>query len=142
MLLILWLIIVKSDGDILKIYSELISIAENLDPDDVLKEENINAIEKGYKFKSRTRKGKYRRKIFLYVLLPNKQNRVEVLLDTGMDDDVIDKRGITTPVPPTSWKHIKKKIVVTPEDINSGRKTYDDIKDLMNQCYRLLNLIK
>jgi hypothetical protein len=130
----------KSDDDIFKIYSELINIAENLNSNDILKEENNNRIEQGYKFKSRTRKGKYRRKFFLYILLPNKQNRVEILLDTGIDDNVIDKKGITTPV--ISWAHIKKKIVVTPEDINSGRKTYDDIEDLMNQCYRFLNLRK
>jgi len=138
-LLISWLIIMKSDDDIFKIYSELINIAENLDPDDVFKEESNTP--KGYKFKSRTRKGEHRHKFFLYILPPNKQNRVEVRLDTGKHNNVIDKKRITTRFP-YDWHHIKKKIVVSPEDINSGRKTYDDIKDLMNQSYRTLNLIK
>ena len=129
----------KSDDDIFKIYSELINIAENLNPDDIIKEESNTP--KGYKFKSRTRKGKYRRKFFLYILLPNKQNRVEVRLDTGKYNNVIDKKRITTRFP-YDWHHIKKKIVVTPEDINSGKKTYDDIEDLINQCYRFLNLKK
>ena len=126
-----------SDDEILPIFSRLRDMVKNLDSNDVIEEiDKSSPYKKSYKYKSKRKRGNPYRKFILFIHLPKRQNKVIIQLCTGKYGDIIDKKGITTPE--TGWDHIKKKLIVTSEGLDSGEITYEDIEDLMNQGYNLL----
>jgi len=132
----------ETNNDILEIWSKLRDIINNIGPNsDVIEKPNTSKYE-SYKYKSKTRKGKYHRVFFLYLFLKKAKNEIEILLDTGKYPEypLVDPKNITKPV--HAWDHIPSKILVRSEDINLGKYTYKHIKDLIKQCYDNLNLPK
>ena len=120
------------------IWSKLREITKNINPDDVVEKSNKSYCE-SYKYKSKTKKGKNGHIIFLY--LHFRKTDIQVLLNTGKNHSLDDPKKITSRE--TRWKKtIRYKILVKPEDINSGKYTYDYIEDLIRQCYQTLNLTK
>jgi len=123
------------------IWEKLNDIANALNNNDVYPEKNDNkSYLKSNKFKRKTKKGENNHKIFLYLYLTKSKKHVRILFDTGSNpkNSLDDKKGITKPC--TGWKNtIPRQMRVTPDKINNKDYTYDDIRDLMYQCYKTLN---
>ena len=141
----------KSNDSLSEIWSKLRDKTKDIS-DDILEEKGNNSyFDEIYKYKSKTKKGKNGHIIFLYLRLKKELNKIEVLLDTGKNPDspLKDPNGITSTDKSKIWRftagqypQIPAYILVSPDDIKSGYKKYDDIRELIFQSYKTLNLPK
>ena len=92
------------------------------------------------KFKSKTRKSKTGRNIFLYITLPKSENYVRVLINRGgkPEKTMFDSSSI---IYPQNVFEGCDFIPVIPEKIGDLY-TYDDILELIRHSYELLDRIK
>ena len=124
-----------TNNDILEILQELKKRTKNINPIDVI---IVESQRKGYKVfpcKSRERKDG-RRNTFLYLRLPDSKNFIEGLLGTS-GRQINDREHITKPS--HGFAGFPIRFIVTPKDFTDDGITYDDIEDLILQCYQTLN---
>lgn len=123
-----------------EIFKEIMSITKNIGADVIKKQNKSRNGNESYKY-SRTGKtgAKRNHKIFLYIHQRSKY--VEILFDTGQNPRYpilkIDKKNITESSL-GNWKNIPRRLKVKPNEIISGKYSYDDIRKLIKQSYRNL----
>ena len=72
---------------------------------------------------------------FVYLAVQNKSNCLRLLLRT-MNDKLIDRKGLTMPIPKThGYGNITRQLHITPKDEQTGKFSIDDIMVLINQSY-------
>jgi len=72
---------------------------------------------------------------FVYLAVQNKNNCLRLLLRT-MNDNLIDNKNLTKPIPKThGYGNITRQLHISPKDELDGKFSIEDIMDLINQSY-------